>query len=191
MLIGVVGLNGSGKDTIARYLVEKHGFSQRDFGAKIRDELKKLGRNHLDRDEMVLLANERRSKFGPNYWAKRLLRGYTPSKKLVLTSVRNPAEVDEIRSRGGIIVEVFASAETRYKRTVERVKNSPAEHGDVSSFEEFKMKDEREMKGADPTKQQLLACISAADHRLDNNGSVEKLGKEIEDLLRKLGKKKK
>ena len=189
MLIGVVGLNGSGKDTVAQYLSERHGFAHRDFGREIRDELARLGKNPLDRNEMVSLANERRSKFGANYWALRLLKGYSPEKRLVLTSVRNPAEVAEIKSRGGVIVEVFAGAKARYMRTVERVKENPKEHGDIGGFGEFEAKNEREMKSSDPSKQQVAECIAAAEYRLDNNGSVGELGKEIEALLRKLEKK--
>ena len=189
MLIGVVGLNGSGKDTFASYLSSRHGFAHKDFGQEIREELKRLGKNPLDRNEMVSLGNQRRAEFGNNYWALRLLEGHVSQKNLVLTSVRNPAEVDEIRSRGGIIVEVFASPEVRYSRTIERVKKNPGAHGDVGSFAEFKEKDERELKSPDPSKQQLLKCISAAEYRLDNNGSVGELGKEIESLLEKVSEK--
>jgi len=188
MLIGVVGLNGSGKDTVAKYLAKKHGFSHEDFGQEIRDELKRLGKNPLDRKEMISLANERRKKFGNNYWALCLLKGHKVSRNLVLTSLRNPAEVAEIKSRGGIIVEIFANEAVRFKRTVERVKLNPKAHGDVKSFEEFKAKEKSELKNPDPSKQQLLECVSLAEYRLNNNGSVEELGKEIDALLKKLSK---
>jgi len=190
MLLGIVGLNGAGKDTVAHYLVEKHGFFHKDFGQEIRDELKVLGKNSLDRNEMVFLSNERRQKFGFNYWAKRLLAGYSKEKNLVLTSIRNPAEVDEIKSNGGVMIEVFADINTRFARTVERVKNDPSAHGDIVSFEDFKSKEERELKSADPSKQQLLKCIELAEYRLDNNGSVEELNIGIEKLFKKVKNKK-
>ncbi len=186
MLIGVVGLNGSGKDTVAKYLSEKYGFSHEDFGQEIRDELRVLGKNHLDRNEMIVLGNERRTKFGANYWAKRLLDKHPKDKNLVLTSIRNPSEVDEIKSRGGVIVEVFADIKTRYARTVARVKSDPNAHGDVTSFDDFKSKEERELSSTDPAKQQLLKCISFADFRLNNDGSIEELDKQIEEILNKL-----
>ncbi|MFA5125650.1 MAG: AAA family ATPase [archaeon] len=191
MLLGIVGLNGSGKDTVAKYLIDNYNFSHEDFGQEIRDELKVLGKNHLDRNEMVLLANERRTKFGFNYWAKRLLAKHSPTENLVITSIRNPAEIDEIKSSGGVIVEVFAELPTRYARTVERVKKDSSAHGDVASFEEFKLKEERELTSTDPAKQQLLKCISSAQYKINNNGSVNELGKQVEDLLEKIKGKKK
>ena len=188
MLIGVVGLNGSGKDTLANYLVEKYSFSHEDFGQEIRDELKVLGKNHLDRNEMVALANERRTKFGADYWAKRLLAKHKPEENLVITSIRNPAEVELIKSKGAVIVEVFADIKTRYARTVERVKTDPNAHGDIVSFEDFKSKEERELASTDPAKQQLLKCIEQATQRMDNNGSIKELSKQVESLLLKLRK---
>ncbi len=185
MLIGVAGLNGSGKDTVAEYLVEKHGFAHRDLGQEIRDELKELGKNSLDRNEMIELGNERRARLGFGYWCRKAIES-GKSKDLVITSIRNPAEVDEIRSRGGIIVEVFADQGTRFERTAARVRDKPGAHGDAISIGEFRAKEERELRSDDPAKQQLLKCISMAEYRLDNNGPFERLYAEIEDLLAEL-----
>lgn len=188
LLIGVVGLNGSGKDTFAKFLVDNYNFAHRDLGQEIRDELKRLGKNYLDRAEMIALGNERRQKFGFNYWVKKALEARKPAQNFIVTSVRNPSEVEEIKSRGGCIVETFADIKVRYARTVARVKSDPNAHGDVASFEEFKGKEELELKSADPSKQQNLKCISMADYRLDNNGSVEDFKKSVAELFGKLSK---
>lgn len=187
MLIGVVGLNGSGKDTVAQYLVERHNFSHKDLGQEIRDELVRLGRNSLDRSEMIALANEKRQELGFNYWCKRAIESVA-SENLIITSIRNPSEIDEIKSRGGNVVEVFAEQKVRFYRTVERVKIDPKLHGDVKSFDEFMAKENLELTSTDPSKQQLLTCVSMAEYRLNNNGSFEELYKEIEELLPKLSK---
>ncbi|MFA5931145.1 MAG: AAA family ATPase [archaeon] len=190
MLIGVVGLNGSGKDTVASYLAKNKGFDWEDCGEEIRVELKKLGKNYLDRNEMTSLANKMRAEFGADYWVKRLLKKHPSAKNLVISSIRNPSEVELLKSKKGVIVEVFASINTRYKRTVDRVKNNPKEHGDVINFNDFKSKEDKELISKDPTKQQLLKCISMTEYRLDNNGSLEDLEKEIELFLKKISKKK-
>jgi dephospho-CoA kinase len=188
MLLGIVGLNGAGKDTVARYLVENYGFVHEDFGQEIRNELKVLGKNPLDRNEMVILGNERRTEFGADYWAVRLLKRHVGTKDLVLTSIRNPSEVEAIKGKGGVMVEVFADIKVRYERTVQRVKNDPNSHGDIASFEDFKAKEDRELTSSDPSKQQLLKCISSAEFRLDNNGLETELSPQINNLLKKLKK---
>ncbi len=183
MLVGIVGFNGSGKDTAAKYLIDVHGFSHIDLGNEIRLELKKLGKNHLDRGEMRLLANDFRKKFGNDYWAKLALSNYSPSKKLVITSLRNPSEVDLIKSKGGFIIEVFAGIKTRYLRTVERVKSDPNSHGDVSSFEEFKKKEEIELKSNDVSEQHGLKCVKMADYRVNNNNSEKELFFGLNEII--------
>ncbi len=187
MILGILGLNGSGKDTVADYMVKKYGFAHEDFGQEIRDELKVLGKNHLDRNEMVVLANERRAELGGDYWAKRLIAKHPNEENLVITSIRNPVEVAFLKSKGTVLVEVFTDIKTRYARTVERVKSDPNAHGDISSFEDFKAKEERELKSMDPAKQQLLVCIESAQYRLSNNGSLEELKEKIDVLMQKLG----
>lgn len=182
MLIGIVGLNGSGKDTVALYLVKHYGFVHRDLGHEIRQELKRLKKNHLDRDEMIAIANEMRQKFGFDYWCRKAI-GPSESDNLVITSLRNPSEVSLIKSHHGMVVEVFADQGTRFTRTEKRVRNDPSAHGNIKSLEEFVEVQSRELDSPDPAKQQLFRCISMADHRLDNSGSLEQLHKEIDELL--------
>jgi dephospho-CoA kinase len=185
LLLGIVGLNGSGKETLAEYLVLHHNFIFNDIGQEIRDELKAAGRNHLDRDEMIRLGNEKRQKFGLDYWCKKALNSVN-SKDVVITSIRNLGEVEEILSRGGVIVEVFADQKTRFDRTVERVRSNPGKHGDVGSFGEFKAREMSELRNPDPHKQQLLDCIEAAKYKVNNNGSRDQLYKGIEGLMAQL-----
>ncbi len=195
MLIGIVGLNGSGKDTVAWYLVQHHGYVHRDLGQEIRDELKRRGRNHLDRNEMIALGNELRQKYSFNYWCKNAIDAAEAAnlnpkeKRVVITSIRNPSEADELMRRGGIIVEVFADQRLRFERTIARVKKNQNIHGDIQSFDEFGKQEEKELRSDDPAKQQLLRCISMAGHRLDNNGSFKQLYEGIDLLLKKLAAK--
>ena len=189
MLIGIVGFNGAGKDTAAKYLVTTYGFSHVDIGDEIRFELKKGGKNYLDRSEMLLLANEYRERFGNDYWARRALSNYSSSKNLVVTSLRNPSEVDLIKSNGGVIIEIFADIKTRYFRTVERVRRDPGSHGDVSSFKDFKMKEDVELKSNNSSGPQGLRCVEMADYRVDNNGSEGELFFRLGELIKRIKNK--
>ena len=57
MILGVTGLIGSGKDTIADYLVTEHGFKRVSFAASLKDavaavfgwdrEMLEIGRAHV------------------------------------------------------------------------------------------------------------------------------------------------
>ena len=42
MIIGICGLIGSGKDTIADYLVEKHNFTKMSFADKLKDAVSQM-----------------------------------------------------------------------------------------------------------------------------------------------------
>jgi len=185
MLIGIVGLNGSGKDTVADYLVTTYNWAHKDLGQEIRDELKILGRDYQDRSVMTEYANYKRKTLGADYWCKKALSSLN-SDYIVITSIRNPAEAQLIKTKGGKIVEIFAEDKTRFDRTRERVKNNPNAHGDVESFEQFKARQQVELEHPDPSKQQLLACIAMADYRLDNDSSKESLYKQVDELFKKL-----
>lgn len=187
MLIGIVGLHGAGKDTVAQYLVDNYDFVHKDLGQEIRNDLKVQGRDHLDRNEMVALGNEMREKFGFSYWCKRAIDS-VQAKDIVITSIRNPAEVEEIKSRGGTIVAVQANLDVRFQRTVARVKNSAELHGDIQSFDDFKAKEQRELESTNPANQQLLKCIKMTQYTIDNNGSIAQLDTDIRQLMQKLGK---
>jgi len=183
MLIGVVGLNGSGKDTVAEYLVANHGFTHKDLGQEIREKLKEQGKNHLDRNEMMALGNEMRRKHGFNYWCKKAIES-VKSKNIVITSIRNPSEAEEIESRNGTIIEVFADPKLRFDRSTARTKAGL--HGDSESFEHFNTMQNKELKNDDPSKQQIIKCIEMADYRIDNNGSLDNLHKQIETVISKI-----
>ncbi len=186
LLVGVVGLNGSGKDTLASYLVGNHGFVHVDLGEEIRSELKKMGRNYLDREEMRFLGNKMRESEGNDYWIRKPLKLLDKNPRVVITSLRNPAEVLALKSLGGVVVEPFADIKKRYANTVNRVKNNPNEHGDVASFEEFKAKEDMELSDPGLFKQQNLDCIKMADYRVDNNSTLENFLKNIEEVFNKI-----
>jgi dephospho-CoA kinase len=185
VLIGIVGLNGSGKDFVAKIFVKKYAFKHKDLGQEIRNELKKLGRDYLDREEMISLANERRKMFGNDYWIKNILKNYSSNDKLILTSIRNPAEAKLLKSYGGILIEIFASQKTRFERSSARAKLGGHNHGEIN-FDDFIKLEKKELFSKDSSKQQLLECISLASKKIDNNGSVFDLEKRVSLLMEKI-----
>lgn len=72
MIISVTGLIGSGKDTIAEYLVAKHGFRQESFAGNLKDAIATIfnwDRELLEGKSEV--AREWRNQID-TWWAKRL-----------------------------------------------------------------------------------------------------------------------
>lgn len=181
-IIGITGTLGAGKGTIVEYLQKQHGFahfSVRDFlTAEI--EKRKLP---INRDSMVEVANDLRTKHSPSYIVEQL---YEQAKKLgkdsIIESIRTMGEVKALRKLDGFrLLAVDASPELRYKRIIERKSST-----DSVSYETFLENEKREMNSTDDTKQNLSACIAAADFVLKNDGSFEALYKQIEEALAKV-----
>jgi len=181
MLIGVVGLFGSGKDTVGNYVSEKYNYTKKDFGQVIRKEMKSLQKNYLDRKEMLIFANEMRKEFGPNYWAKKLLEDYSHDKKFVISSIRNVKEAKEFKERGAVLICVNVNQETRFKRLLEREKQTgrPTQ----KTFEEFVKREALELNDPDPNKLQISKVIELCDKSISNDSTKEELFKQIDGLM--------
>lgn len=99
----------------------------------------------------------------------------------VVDSIRNPAEVEELREEPGfILLAVEAPVEIRFARAVAR-----ARPGDGLTLEEFRAKEARE-NSPDPTRQQLVATFAMADRTLRNEGSVDQLRAAVDAALEDL-----
>jgi dephospho-CoA kinase len=138
-IIGITGTLGAGKGTIVDYLVKNKNFKHYSVGDFLIEVLKKQKRN-TDRNGMREIANEIRTKFGPDYITQKL---FEKAKKYdsdsIIESIRNPREVDFIRSHEGTLFAVEADQKTRYDRIVNR--GSGKDH---VTFEEFKIQEVKE-----------------------------------------------
>lgn len=182
MIIGITGTLGAGKTTCVSFLEEK-GFihySVRDF---LVEHIKERGMP-VDRNSMVVVANDLRANHGASYLAKELFkRAQERGGDVVIESLRAPAEITELRHHADqenpfIMLAIDAPVETRY----ERIKTRKSET-DMISFEEFKTSEEREMYSDDPAKQNLAACIGMADVKIVNDGTKEEFMKRLEDAI--------
>jgi dephospho-CoA kinase len=178
-IIGITGTLGAGKGTIVEYLQEKYGFahySVRGFLTDIINE-KKLP---LNRDSMVLVANELRANNSPSYIVEQLYeKAKAGGQDAVIESVRTVGEVLALRNLDNfLLIAVDAAPALRYERVVAR--NSETDQIDFNTFKE---NEAREMTATDPNKQNLSACQKLADFVVDNNGSFDHLYLQIENAL--------
>lgn len=184
MIIGITGPFGSGKDTAAEYLTKK-GFKHFSLSDEIRYYLEEQGIEET-RDSLRTHGNQLRIDHGHDVLAKRALRRL--EKPAVVTSIRNQHEVKTLKGEKGFtLILIDANREIRYQRISER-SNKGERKGDSMTFEEFIEKEDKELITGGEHEQNLSLCFQEADHVVYNNGRVEELHIQIEEILTKIKK---
>ena len=178
MILGLSGLNGSGKGEVVSYL-EARSFYPLSLSDVLRDELAARGVEET-RERMIETGRELRTAEGPGALAERLSRKLVPDRNYVIDSVRHPAEVEVLRSRTSRFQLIWVDAEeaTRLERI--RVRGR---HGDPDTLEELRRLEGRELGDPDPAAQQLLAVRDLADFTVQNDGSVAELQETVQRVL--------
>jgi len=180
MIIGLTGLNGSGKTEVAEYL-KIRGFECHSLSDEIREEIRRRGLG-ITREVLIVVGNELRSRYGAGVLAERILKRLGLDRNYVIDSIRNPTEVQVLRGRGDFsLLAVEAEQSIRFERSRLRGREAAAK-----TLEQFAREEAKELASDNPASQQLAATLSLADVRLSNNGPIEKLHKNLEDLLPKL-----
>ena len=177
MIIGLSGYARSGKDTIADYLVEHHGFIKLSFASPMREALYKLDPEITDMTGLVYGFRQAvnlfgwddmktyfptyrglmqrmgtevgREMFGENFWVGQALKQVTPGANVVFSDVRYQNEANAVQAAGG---EVWR---------IERPGVGPAnDHNSEHDLDNYKF-----------------------DHRIMNYGPVEDLYQTVTTIL--------
>lgn len=179
-IIGITGTLGAGKSVLAEHLKAKgfKHFAVKDF---LVEEIARRGLP-ANRDTMVFVANDLRAKYSPGFIAEELYsRAARSGENCVIESLRTPGEIQALKEKGNFcLFAVDADPRLRYERIARR-----GSEKDNVSFEEFLAHEKREMASADPAKQNISACIAAADPRFRfvNNGTVSELHAKINGAI--------
>ncbi len=80
------------------------------------------------------------------------------------------------------LVYIDVESEIRYNRAKQRSKE--LEH--VITYEDFLSSEMKELENKDDNAQQLMKCKTLARYTLDNNGTLDELSKNIDNLLLKI-----
>ena len=182
MIVGITGTLGAGKGTIVEFLLTR-GFKHYSVRAYLTEEIEKRGLE-ANRDNMVSVANDLRSRFGAGYIVEELYkRAEVAGGDCVIESIRCLGEVESLKKNGVFVLfSVDADVETRYSRIVSRTSST-----DRISFSEFVEHEQREMSSSDPNKQNLRACIDVSDHKFKNDWTIADLHKRVGAVLGKIG----
>jgi dephospho-CoA kinase len=181
-IIGITGTLGAGKGTIVEYLLSGKGFVHYSVRAFLTEEIEKR-KMPVDRNSMVEVANELRTRYGPAYIVEQLYHKACESgRNCVIESLRTPGEVELLRKKGNFFLfAVDADPQIRYERII--IRNSET---DQISFNTFLENEQREMLSTDPNHQNIQRCMEMADYLFMNNSTIDDLYRQIESALIKI-----
>ena len=181
MIIGIAGTLGAGKGTVVEYLKSK-GFAHYSVSGRLGEMLVERGVSK-GREQLSALADELAEQYeGGILEVMHIKTKEDDVEDYILESIHRESEAAYIRSIGGIILAVDADPKVRYERTQLRQEDEK----DQVTFEEFLAAIEREEKGKGSGTPNINAVIAGADYSLQNNGTLEELHAQIEEVLQQL-----
>lgn len=180
MIIGITGTIGAGKGEVVEYLIQQKQFVHVSARSIWTLELEKRGML-VNRDTMTVLANQLRAEHGADYFVKRALQEVDDHENVVIESVRTVAELELLHQQGALVLAVDADQQLRYQRI----------HGrgsalDDITFDDFVRQEQTEMLNVDPAKQNLAKVMEMSDHTIVNEGTLNELHQQIEEVLNKI-----
>lgn len=188
MLIGLVGLIGSGKDTVATRLVEKHGFKKDSFAKSLKDATA----NIFGWDRVLLEGQTKESREWreqpDEFWSERFGKSVTPrwvlqyfGTEVCRGSMLDSLWVDSLVARYHGDKTVIS--DTRFVNEIKTIREQKGQivlikRGDVPSREEM------QASGAHQSEWDWIGC--KFDHIIDNNGTLEQLNNQVDLLIDQL-----
>jgi dephospho-CoA kinase len=178
IVIGAVGRNGSGKDTLIDYLARVHKVPALSVGDVVRRIAEERGlpttRENLHKVSEQLMQQE-----SPDVFIRQLIRQIERHDwpVVAVSGIRTPTDAETFRQRFGedfLLVHVeVGDAHARYERLTRR-----DEPRDPQSFEDFE-----EQERAEEKQFRLSATIGHADLTIPNDGSLDEFHRRIETQL--------
>ena len=185
MLIGIVGLIGSGKDTVAERLVQQHGYVKDSFAKSLKDAVAAMfnwDRNMLEGDT----TSSRHWREQPDkFWSERLGKPVTP--RWVLqhfgTEVMRGQMYDGIwldSCMGRYKGQNTVISDTRFINEIKTIK----EHGGIIvCVKRGDLPSQKEMQDTGAHQSEWDWLESDFDIIIENTGTKEELFQKVDDLI--------
>jgi hypothetical protein len=185
MLIGVVGLIGSGKDTVSKRLEEKHGFRRDSFAKSLKDAVSAM----FNWDREMLEGNgddSRQWREQPDeFWSKKFGKTVTPrwvlqhfGTEVMRQHMHDAIWIDSCLSRYDGRPTVIS--DTRFQNELKTIKENKGQIILVKRGE-LPTREQMQDKGAHKSEWDWMGWNF--DHVIDNDGTKEDLYKKVDDLI--------
>jgi dephospho-CoA kinase len=181
IIFGLVGTLASGKGAVKKRLVEKYKAEDCRFSTVLRDVLKRID-VPTTRENLQNISTSLRQLFGEDLLAKAIAKDASTLNAdiVVIDGIRRMSDIGHLLSLSNfILVAIDANPEIRYKRLVERNENAG---DDKKTYEEFQADQNVEADKMIPE------VIKVAKEKINNDGSLEELYKQIDGIVLKYSK---
>ena len=188
MLIGLIGLIGSGKDTVAERLITQHGYKRDSFAKSLKDAVSSM----FNWDREMLEGNTTSSRHWreqpDKFWSEKMGKEVTP--RLILQQFGT--EVMRGQMYDGIWVDSVIGrykgentviSDTRFQNEIKTIKA----HGGIVVLvkrEEIPTREEMQKQGAHQSEWDWIG--SDFDYTIDNTSSLEGLNANIDQFIHQL-----
>lgn len=176
IIIGVAGEVASGKDTVGKYIAEKYQAQALRFSQVLRDILDRMNLEQ-SQENMGKLSMYLRKAFGEDILSKGLIveAEKSDSELIVVDGVRRFPDIIQMQaSKQFYFVYVEASAEKRFERLTQRHNNSDDAGKTRIQFEKDALLE---------SESQIRDLKEHADFVINNDGALEELEKQIDDII--------
>jgi dephospho-CoA kinase len=178
-ILGFVGPIASGKGTACQYLKDKYGSETYRFSTMLRDILNRLYIEN-SRENLQKISSVLRAAFGDDLMAKTIANDVKDSKTKIVAvdGVRREPDIKYLRKISGFyLIAMDADQKIRFNRIIKRGENTDDTN---KTFTRFQQDEEQEAE------RQIKKVAETADFNINNNGTLNELHQQIEDILRKV-----
>ena len=191
MLIGIVGLIGSGKDTVAERLAQKHNFKRDSFAKSLKDAVSSMF--NWDREMLEgKTAESREWRERPDaFWSKKFNKDVTPrwvlqhfGTEVMRQNMHDSIWIDSCMAR--YKGEPTVISDTRFENEIKMIKESGGKIILVKRGQDpdwFTSYVEGNIEPSGIHSSEYAWAKSDFDHVIKNDGTLEELYQLVDDLI--------